>query len=786
MFTDLRAWREMLRPVLEPFLRRTRTLWRLTPRRIRRGARRAGTAAGQRIRGLRRLETVPLGRLRPSPGLAAGIVLAGAMAGAGLYTRCGVSGCPDVARLVSFQPGGSAVLLDRTGARFADFAPMDYPVVELEALPAWVPDAFVAVEDQRFREHGGVDWVRVGGAMAANARKLRLAEGSSTLTMQLSRTLFADRIRREDRTLWRKLLEVRVAGRIEERFSKDEILELYLNHIYLGGTIHGVQAASRNLFGKDAADLALHEAALLAALPRAPAHYDPRSRPDAARERRDLVLSLMEDQGRISSDEADAARGRPLGVAAAPASGSEGKPAPYFVRQVRDLLEEELGERIHTEALRIHTTLDRRTQQAAEAELERQLRALDRGAYGRLRLAAEPGGSASRGVQGAVVFLDPRTGDVLAWVGGRDFRSAPFDRVRLTRRQAGSVFKPFVYATALEQGRVASQPVLDEPYSPGGEDDEWQPRNYSGRFEGRMSLREALVRSQNVPAIRLAHDVGSRPVADFVRRAGFSEDAPLSPVAALGVTAVSPLEVAEAYSAFAAGGVRATPRFVTRVEDSTGAVIWSSEVERTEVTTPAVAFIVTDILRQVVDEGTGAGVRRVGYRGPAAGKTGTTDGATDAWFAGYTPELVGAVWIGFDGDGALPAGASGGSVAAPVWGRIAARVHEPRTEAYWAPAPSDVTWAEVDPATGMVLRPGCRPRFREGRAEYFLAGTEPGTICPSRGSRGFLGRIERWFDGLLTDDEPLPGEPDPELGVPLLRPGGGRSADDRSAWRISQ
>lgn len=709
--------------------------------------------------------------VRPSLLLGALVALVGATLIAASYARCGVAGCPDVGRLASFQPGGSAEIFDREGVRFADFSPVEYDVVALEALPRWLPDAFVAVEDRRFRDHGGVDWVRVAGAMAANVRQGRMAQGSSTLSMQLARTLFSNRIRREDRTLSRKLLEVRVAREVERIYTKDEILELYLNHIYLGGGLHGVQAASRNLFGKDATELELHEAALLAGLPRAPAHYDPRRRPEAARTRRDLVLDLMEAQGLASPEQADSARAEPLGVQEAPPPAEEGVAASYFVAQVRALLEQELGDRIHREPLRIHTTLDRETQRAAEEELDRQLRALERGAYGRLRLAAaETAPDASRQVQGAVVFMDPRTGDVLAWVGGRDYRSAPFDRVRLTRRQAGSVFKPFVYAAALEQGRVASQPVLDEPYRPGGEDDEWEPRNYSGTWEGRMSLREALVRSQNIPAVRLAHDVGSRRVADFVARSGFREAAPESPVAALGVTSVSPLEVAEAYSTFAAGGERAMPRWITRVEDAEGTIVWSSEPRRIRVTSPEVAFVVTDMLRDVVDQGTGAGVRAVGYWGPAAGKTGTTDGATDAWFAGYTPEMVGAVWIGFDGAGALPVRASGGSIAAPVWGRILARLYDRRTAEYWTPPPAGVVRAQVDPFSGMVLQSGCRPRFEGPRTEYFVAGTEPAAVCPRRGRRGFLDRVGGWFGSLLDEDdrEPVPGEPDPELGIPIL------------------
>jgi membrane peptidoglycan carboxypeptidase len=313
---------------------------------------------------------------------------------------------------------------------------------------------------------------------------------------------------------------------------------------------------------------------------------------------------------------------------------------------------------------------------------------------------------------------------------------------------------------------VASQIILDAPYRlPRRGAPDWTPENYSGSFEGRMSMRDALVRSQNIPAVRLAAATGEDRVVDLARRAGIRGEIPESPVLALGVTAVSPVEMAMAFSAFAGQGVRAKPRFVRRVEDREGNVLWSSSPERTRVLDPAVAYIVTDMLRDVVDRGTGASVRRQGYYGPGAGKTGTTSDNTDAWFVGYTPEAVAAVWIGFDDVRSLPYSATGGAVSAPVWGRVFARIGGGGA---WADPPSGVVARAVDAGTGRVLDEGCYS-FGGIRRELFLEGTEPPTTCPRHPRRRF-GRLSDLFRDIFGGrrDPRLEGDTDPDLGVPRL------------------
>ncbi len=783
--SDWRRTRRRMAVRVERARREAGPAWARTRERVRRDWAGVRRWAGPRAR---RLGAAVLAR-RPSRREAATGAFVLLLAAAVLWNRCGIAGCPDVGTLTSYQPEGASVLVDRSGADFAEIRPVQHELVSMDSLPDHVGAAFVAVEDRRFYDHGGVDWIRVVGAAVANLRSLGVAQGSSTLTMQLSRTLFSDRIRREEKTLGRKLMEVRVAGELEDRFTKDELLELYLNHIYLGGGMYGIQAASRYYFGKDASALELHESAMLAALPKAPAHYDPRRNPERARTRRNLVLSLMAEQGRADSAAVAEASQAELGATDDPVWDPDGeRVAPYFVQQVRRIVEEVVGERLYSERLRIYTGLDLDAQKAAEAALAAQLRSVERGAFGRLRgeawdEGAAPGDEGEGYLQGALVLLDPRDGTVRAWIGGRDWDQSRYDRARLARRQVGSAFKPFVYAAALETGLSPSQPILDAPYRPDGVGDpDWSPRNYSGGYEGRMSMREALMRSQNVPAVRLAAAVGSGPVQDLARRVGIEGEVPASPVAALGVTAVSPLELATAYAAFASGGTRPEPRFVLRVESPRGDTLFETAPERTRVLDPDVAWLLTDMLRDVVDRGTGVGVRRVGYRGPAAGKTGTTTDATDVWFAGYTPELVGTVWVGFDETRPLPSRSTGGGVAAPVWGRTVLAARSDDGGVGWGPAPAGVVTRSVDPETGLVMEFGCTPREGGAHRELFLERNVPVEVCPRSARRSVLDRVGGWLGSIFRSRAPaprIPGPTDPDLGFPRLPHADGSGAGER-------
>ena len=708
------------------------------------------------------------------------------------WERCGIRGCPNAERLVSYQPGGATVLLDRDGRRFADLAPVRREIVSLESLPDHVHQAFVAVEDKRFYQHDGVDWRRFGGALLANVRARGVAEGFSTITMQLARNIFPERLPGAKRTLTRKVLEVRVAREIEDKFEKDEILELYLNHIYFGNGAYGIEAAAEQYFGMSAKSLLHSQAALLAGMIKGPSVYDPRRRPERARERRNLILRLMAEQGVITEGQARAAQAARLGVVDARELDRrpEEREAPFFAEAVRRELEDRFGEEIYTSRLRVYTTLDRRVQRIAEEELRRQLRSIENGTYGRFRgdryRASADAEEAADFLQGAIVVLDAARGDVLGLVGGRDPAQSGFDRATRARRQLGSSFKPFVFAVALDEGYAPSQSLADDTFRielPGGE--VWEPQNFFGEFEGKVTLREALVRSKNVPTVRLAEAVGRGAVERLAHRAGVRSEIPNLPSMALGTAGVSPLEAAAAYTAFAQSGTAAEPRLVLRVEDQDERVIWRTAPDREDILDPGVAFILTDLLREAVDQGTATAVRNAGYRGPAAGKTGTTNDANDVWFVGYTPDLVASVWIGFDQPRQILPRASGGRLAAPVWGRLMRRIYEERARPDDWSEPSDVIERRIDPATGLILAEGCRPKSGSSRNELFIAGKEPAETCP-RGREpeqapGFFDRLfarvrtalhrtGEWFASHFGREEnvPPPSARDRYLGAPRL------------------
>lgn len=704
-----------------------------------------------------------------------------------LWERCGLTGCPDVGVLVTYSPGDAPVLLDRHGAIFARLHPLGVEAVPMERLPRHLADAFVAVEDRRFLRHGGVDWVRVAGAAGRNALADGRPQGASTLTMQLARSVFPERISRTDRTLRRKLVEARVALEIEERFEKDRILELYLNHVYLGVASPGVGAAARHYFGREVEELTLPQSALLAGLARAPASYDPRRNAERARVRRDLVLSLMEEQGRITPEEAAEARAASLDVPERAPPRAPATPAPWFVQRVRGEVERALGPRAHTPRLRIHTTLDPAAQAAAEEALAERLAAVERGAFGRYRGEAfdprSPGGEeGTEHLQGAVVVMEVGTGDVVALVGGRDHVHSRFDRALDGRRPAGSSFKPFVYAAALEEGFLPSQPLMDRPFrlaARGAED--WSPRNHDGEFRGVVGMRESLVHSLNVPTARLALAVGVPRVAATARALGIESPIPEAPSIALGSSTVSPMELTVAYATLAAGGTRPVPRFLRRVETAAGEVLLQPPPSSTPALDPRVAWIVTGMLEEAVRSGTGRGARSGGVRGAAAGKTGTTQEGADAWFAGYTPEWAATVWIGFDRPRPIVAGASGGLLAAPVWGRVVASLQQGGTPAGRFPRPSGLVEAAYDPATGLRPAPGC-PSGRGGlRNEAFLAEALP-PAAECQGGGGFLGRVVGALRGFLfggRERRPDPGEgrrgtdspPPTSVESLVLRPG---------------
>ncbi len=654
-------------------------------------------------------------------------------AAAFLWFRCGLRGCPDVGSLAGYVPDQASVVLDRKDREVGKLYRIERVVVPLDSLPRYVSQAFVAIEDQRFWQHHGVDWRRVPGAILANLKAGGVEQGFSTITMQLARNVFPEKLPASQRTIWRKLGEMRVAQQIEDRYDKREILGMYLNQIYFGAGAWGIEAAAEAYFGEPASQLTLAQAALLAALPVAPARYNPRRNPDGARERRDLVLQKMASQGMISRERARAARDEDLKLARRRTAREEA--APYFMDAVRQRLEDRFGDALYTGGYRIHTTLDLDIQRVAEQELKRQLDAIEAGRYGRYAHArydadADSVGSGSTPyLQGSIVVLDAGDGGVLALVGGRDFDQSEYDRALQARRQVGSAFKPFVYAAALARGYPPTLAVEDTPLSLRVGNSVWAPRNYGNVYSGRIPMREALVHSKNVATVRIAERVGLEDVIGTAHSLGIDERLPPYPSVALGSIGVPLLQLVAAYAAFASLGDRPEPRFVDRVEGPDGSLVWQEPVRRDPVLDPAVAFVLTTMLQDVVDRGTATAVRATGYRGAAAGKTGTTNDGTDAWFVGYTPRLVAGIWIGLDDPATIVPGATGGALAAPVWGRVMRRIGAGGST--WSPPPG-VTTLAVD-TLGDVVGEGC-PAYGPVHEEYFVRGTTPlSTTCTGPG-----------------------------------------------------
>lgn len=705
-----------------------------------------------------------------------------------LWQRCGLGGCPNVDQLSAYQPGNESVLFDADGEKFAELGPIQHQVVEMESLPDYLPAAFVAVEDKRFYEHSGVDYRRVVGALIADIKAMSFVQGFSTITMQIGGTIWRDKVKRTKKTIGRKFVEIRLARAIERNYTKQEILELYLNNVYFGGGAYGVEAAARNYFRKSARDLTVAQAAMLAALPKSPTIYDPRRSGERAQRRRDLVIALMAEQGKITEEQAQKAKAERLSARRDPAPRrNESAVAPYFVEAVRRVLEDRFGEDLYTQPMRIYTTLDRRAQRGAEEELSRQLRAIENGAFGRYRgkrySRDEPPLDETLYIQGAAVVLDASTGAVRAHVGGRDFKQSRFDRVTRARRQAGSVFKPFVFAAALAEGYAPSQPIKDDSMTlelAGGE--VWTPKNFTNDFAGEVTMRQALVSSRNIPTIRLASAVGLNDVARVARQSGIRSTIDETPAMPIGTAAVTPIELARAYTTFAGLGHSAQPRWVERIEDADGKVIWAPDASRNKVLDAGVAYLITDMLRDALRRGTGSAARSA-YSGIAAGKTGTTNDGNDVWFAGYTPAHVAVVWIGFDEPKPIVGNASAGRIAAPLWGRIIRRVEAAdKTSGEWE-RPESIVERRVDPQTGLILPDGCKPRRGAAREELFLKYALPASACP-RGEPtaepGVFARALSWLRGAWHDagrwiashfgreDEPPPSDREPYLGVPKL------------------
>lgn len=724
------------------------------------------------------------------------VAILGAAVGA-WSLRSALVDLPPVTALRDYRPPVGSTVWSRDGELMAEFYEERRHVIDVTGLPSHVVRAFLAAEDSQFFEHEGLDWKGIVRAAWANLREQRVVQGGSTITQQVAKSLLLS----PERSLRRKIREAILAIRIERNLSKQEILHLYLNQIYLGHGAYGVESASEVYFGTSSRKLSVAQAATLAGLPQAPSRYDPYQHPERALERRRYVLERMAAQGWITEDEARRAAEEPLALKGY--RNPYGTFSPYFSEQVRQLVEERYGrDALLRGGLRVITTMDSRLQAAARAALQRGLEVVDRrhgyrgpvdrgdplrpgpfaagpaprvgerrralvmgvegdevtvrsGGVDALLLAddvrwatpsrkkaadaftpgdvvlceftAGPEGTLRAHlvqepqIEGALVCLDPRTGEVLAAVGGYDFGRSQFNRAIQAQRQPGSAIKPLIYSAAVAKGFTPATLTYDSPivYDSPDQEETWKPKNYSDRFYGATTLHEALVHSRNVVTIKVLREIGVPYAVDFLQRLGIRS--PISPdlSLALGASAVNLLELVDVYSLFPGGGVRHDPTFLLHVEDRDGNALETFTPSAGErVLDASTAYVLTNMMQAVVRNGTGRSVRALGR--PCAGKTGTTNDNRDAWFLGFTPDRVTGVWVGYDDGHSLGRRETGGRVAAPVWLDFMRAAVEGRPKEDF-PVPEGIEFARIDAETGLLAGSGAKQTF----AAAFLHGTVP-------------------------------------------------------------
>ncbi len=647
--------------------------------------------------------------------LAAGAFVAGPLAGRPVVAQ---QPATEAWRIV--RPIQSSLVLARDGSLIGEIGKQWRTSVSLSSLPRHLPQAFIAVEDRRFYQHDGVDLLGVAAAIRDNL--LGGSRGASTITQQLVGNLHPDIIDRTDRSISRKLKEQSAAREMEKHYTKAQILEAYLNQISFGRGFYGVEAAARHYFGKSASRLSVAEAASLASLPKGPGTYDPVLFPARNKNRRDAIIGLMQEQGFISSAQARAARAEP--VRTAPNLGMS-VAAPYFVDAVRARVERD-GIPVSDGGYTILTTLDPALQRQAHIALVEGTAAVEaRPTYRHPTFATKARGSSDY-LQGALVAIDPSTGDVRALLGGRNYQESQFNRATNAVRQPGSTFKPIVYARALMDSTPPNALLADEPLELRYDAQVYRPQNADGEFLGRITMREALAQSRNPVAVRLWEAAGPDSVIALARRMGFTAPIAPYPSSAIGASAVRPIDLVTAFTAIANLGAAVEPRFVIRIDDPVGRSVYGQAVRfLAPAMDSSVAFVVRELMREAVESGTATAVRRfIAAPVPVAGKTGTTDNNTDVWFVGITPQIVAGVWLGFDRPKTIMPGAAGGSLAAPIFGQMLASwgglAGDP-----WLP-PSGVVSAELDRVTGKLSEPETPKENRY--LEYFVAGTEPAAL----------------------------------------------------------
>lgn len=622
---------------------------------------------------------------------------------------------PLVSDLKAYKPSLATKIYDCKGRLITELFSEQRTKINLDAVPQQLQQAVLSIEDDNFYSHFGIEPSGILRSLMVNVLHRGYAQGGSTITQQLARNMFLTR----RKTIERKIKEAILALQIERMYTKREILEMYLNQIYFGNGAYGVESAARSYFGKHVQELNLTECALLAGLPRSPNHYNPYRNPKRALSRRNLVIAQMQRLGYLKPEEAANAKAEPLQL-----SSIEVSQAPYFVEYVRRQLEDRYGSNaIYKGGLKVYTTLDLTIQDAAQDSMNQGLAEAEK--LIRPNIASLPG-HRPEPLQCALVVLDPSTGEIKALIGGRNFAESKFNRAVQAQRQPGSAFKPFIYATAFSKGFTQADIILDAPMIVKTDQGEvWKPQNFTTKFGGPTTLRSALTNSRNIVSIKLLEKVGISAVIELAHRMGISSTLNPYLTLALGASEVNLLELVSAYGVFPNHGIRAEPVSVLRVEDTENNVMEENASFRQEVLDDATCYLMTDVMSNVINAGTGHTVRNLGFKYEAAGKTGTTNDYTDAWFLGFTSEYVAGVWLGLDSHRSLGRGITGGLVAAPIWARLMLRLYADRAPRSFT-RPDSITMVQFCKASGLLANPECDSNIMTGA---FTSGTAPTQHC---------------------------------------------------------
>ena len=624
------------------------------------------------------------------------------LAGGGIAAYLLLGEMPSIAALKDYRPSIATRVYADNNELIDEFFLEDRKIIKIADVPKIVIQAFVAAEDSRFFEHKGIDFTGISRAFFKNVGAGRIVQGGSTITQQVAKSMYLS----PERSYIRKLKEVVLAYKIDRYLTKEEILNLYLNQIYLGHGTYGIEAAAQGYFGKSARHLTLPEAALIAGLPKAPSTYSPFTHFDKARQRQTYVLERMFEDGYITKQDKDRALNTPLLLRSIK---PKEKVAPYFIENVRRYIQEKYGsEVLYKEGLEVFTTLNLNMQKAANEAVATGLKELEE------RHDYEKGL-----VQSALLTMDIKTGAVKAMVGGRDFVRSEFNRATQSRRLPGSAFKPLIYTAAFDKGLTPSTKFVDAPIEypdPSSPDGMWRPKNFDGKFKGPTTLRNAIVQSRNIMTIKVLQEIGVDYAVSYAMNLGITSPLAKNLSLALGTSGVTLQEMVRAYGVIGNQGRRVTPFFITKIIDRTGQVFEENPPLVEQVIDPRIAFISSFIMQDVVTSGTGRRVKSIGR--PVAGKTGTTNDVKDAWFIGFTPSLVTGVWVGFDQERTLGHLEVGGRAAAPIWLYCMSKIlADTPIESF--PVPQGIVFVKVDAKTGNPSNGG------GAIYEAFLEGTTP-------------------------------------------------------------